>query len=290
MARELIVIGGATASGKTSLAIAVAERLSTEILSADSRQFYREMRIGNARPTQEELAVVPHHFIADRSLEQPLSAGRYAEEALPLLEVLFQQHQYVVLVGGSGLYLRAVCAGLDEFPQVSDEARTRVQRLLEMRGLPGLQEELFRLDPDYFAVVDQRNGRRLERALRISYTANRPYSSFLGQAPPRPFRCHHVQPKIERATLYARINERVDRMLEEGLEAEARALSPYRASPVLQTVGYQEWWPYFDGEYDHERAVELIKRNSRRYAKRQGTWFRDYSAVGGVEEVLALID
>lgn len=287
MAGELIVIGGATASGKTTLAIAVAQRLGTEILSADSRQFYREMHIGNARPTEQELARVPHHFIADRSLEQALSAGRYAEEALGVLDNLFSKHETVVLVGGSGLYVRALCEGLDEFPEVTEAARARVQRLLETRGLPGLQEELARLDPDYFATVDQQNGRRLERALRVCYTADQPYSSFLGKRGERPFTCRYVQPRMTREVLYDRINRRVELMLDDGLEAEARALYPHRNLPVLQTVGYQEWWPYFKGEYDRERVVELIQRNSRRYAKRQGTWFRDYIPVSGAGQVVS---
>ncbi len=286
MGGELIVVGGPTASGKTRLAIEVARHYTTEILSADSRQFYREMRIGNARPTEEELAAVPHHFLADRSLADPLSAGRFAEEGLRRLDTLFQVHDTVVLVGGSGLYLRALCEGLDEFPEVSPAARARVQRLLESRGLPGLQEAVALHDPDYYAVVDQQNGRRLERALRICYTAGVPYSSFLGQTTERPFRCRYVQPATERDVLYDRINRRVERMVEGGLEEEARALIGYRELPVLQTVGYQEWWPYFTGEYDRDRAVALIQRNSRRYAKRQITWFRDYVQVRGWKEVI----
>ena len=289
MGGRLIVIGGPTASGKTRLAIDVARHFQTEILSADSRQFYREMRIGNARPAPEELAAVPHHFVADRSLHAPLSAGRFAEAALAVLNDLFERHGTVVLVGGSGLYLRALCAGLDEFPEVTDEARARVQRLLETRGLRGLQEEVALHDPDYFSVVDRQNGRRLERALRVTYSAGVPYSNYLGQTRPRPFISHYFQPAIDRPSLYARIDARVEVMLGEGLEAEARTLEQHKAASVLQTVGYQEWWPCFAGEYDHDRAVELIKRNSRRYAKRQLTWFRDYTPVTGTADIVERI-
>ena len=280
------MVGGPTASGKTALAIALARHLDTDIVSADSRQFYREMHIGNARPTDDELASVPHHFIADRSLADPLSAGTFADEALRLLGGLFPQRQTVVVVGGSGLYLRALCTGLDDFPDITPEAFARVEELQRREGLPGLQDLVARLDPEYFARVDRQNGRRLERPLRVSLSAGRPYSSFLGRAAERPFDCVYLQPAMERPVLYDRINRRVDAMLAAGLEAEARGLRGYAHLPVLQTVGYQEWWPYFAGEYDRARAVELIKRNSRRYAKRQATWFRDYAPVGDISAAL----
>lgn len=272
--KQLIVIGGPTASGKTGLAIAVARHFGTEIISGDSRQFYREMRIGNARPDESELAAAPHHFIADRSLHDPLTAGRFAEQALARLDVIFQRSDYAVLVGGSGLYLRALCEGLDEFPAVTEAARTQVQRTVEERGVDGLQQELARLDPDYFGIVDTKNPRRLERALQVCYSSGQPYSSFLGNRPTRPFTPVYFRCEWPRPELYDRINRRVDYMLEEGLEAEAKSLHPFRRLPTLQTVGYREWWPYFDGEYDRDRAIEFVKQNSRRYAKRQETWFR----------------
>ena len=284
--KQLIVIGGPTASGKTELAIGVARQLGTEIISADSRQFYTEMRIGNARPTQEELAAVPHHFIADRSLEEPLSAGRYAEEAIIRLDELFRVKDQVVAVGGSGLYLRALCEGLDEFPQVSEFARTAVDELEREGGLAALQTALAKLDPDYYERVDRQNGRRLQRALRICLTEGRPYSSYLGKRPGRHFTSRYFALRPARESLYTRIEARVDRMLAQGLEEEARGLTPHQATPVLQTVGYQEWWPYFAGAYDRERAIALIKRNSRRYAKRQLTWFREYQTVESVETVI----
>ncbi|MEM9929217.1 MAG: tRNA (adenosine(37)-N6)-dimethylallyltransferase MiaA [Bacteroidota bacterium] len=288
--RQLIVIGGPTASGKTALSIQVAQHFGTEIISGDSRQFYREMRIGNARPTPEELAAVPHHFVADRGVERALTAGRFAAEALERLEELFTRHQYVVLVGGSGLYLRALCEGLDAFPEVTAQARAQVQQLVKEQGLSGLQLELSRLDPDYFAKVDQQNSRRLERALQVCYSSDQPYSSFLGKRAPRPFQSHYFRTHPPREQLYERINLRVDLMLAEGLEEEARSLHPYRHLPILQTVGYQEWWPHFAGAYSRERAIELVKQNSRRYAKRQVTWFgrgEQYAAVNGVAGVVA---
>ena len=286
----LVVIGGPTAAGKTRLAIEVARHFQTDILSADSRQFYREMRIGNARPDEHELAAAPHHFIADRSLHEPLSAGRYAEEALGVLEELFRTRTVVVLVGGSGLYIRALCEGLDEFPPVTNDAAARVKALHKAEGLAGLQRELQRLDPAYYATVDRQNPRRLERALRVTYSASRPYSSFLGQKQPRSFRCLYFRPELDRAKLYKRINDRVDVMLARGLEDEARALWPERGRPILETVGYQEWWPFFAGEYSQERAVELIKRNSRRYAKRQLTWFREYVPADSASRLIHLVD
>ena len=286
----LIVVGGPTAAGKTRLAIELARMLGTEIISADSRQFYTEMRIGNARPQPAELAAVRHHFVSDRSLSDPLNAGGFAAEALERIRELHVRHRTVVMVGGSGLYIRAVTEGLDTFPPVSREAAQRVAELTTAEGLPGLQREVVRLDPDYYERVDRQNARRLERALRVCYSAGRPYSSFLGQQSARPFRTLKLRPAIDRKELYRRIDERVDHMLAQGLEAEARTLIPLRDLPVLQTVGYQEWWPYFDGDYDKDRAVELIKRNSRRYAKRQLTWFRDYPEVGDATAALRLLD
>lgn len=289
---SLIVIGGPTASGKTALAIAVARHFGTEIISGDSRQFYREMRIGNARPEPEELAAAPHHFIADRSVTEPLTAGQFAVEALAVLQDVFTRNEVAVLVGGSGLYLRALCEGLDEFPEVTEAARTQVQSITEKQGLRGLQTELERLDPDYYATVDTQNSRRLERALMVCLTDGKPYSSYLGKRPPRPFTSHYFRPTMERAKLYDRIDRRVDLMVAAGLEEEARVLLPHRSLPALQTVGYQEWWPYFSGEYSKERAVELVKRNSRRYAKRQLTWFGrggQYRPVSGPEELLSLL-
>ncbi|WP_262713684.1 tRNA (adenosine(37)-N6)-dimethylallyltransferase MiaA [Neolewinella aurantiaca] len=287
-----MVLGGPTASGKTSLAIQLAQHYDTEVISGDSRQFYEEMEIGNARPDKEELSAAKHHFVADRSIANPLSAGGFEREGLECLNSIFARNDYAVLTGGSGLYLRALCEGLDKFPDVSEAARTQVQELVEQEGLSGLQAELERLDPEYYAKVDRQNARRLERALQVCYSANRPYSSYLGKRSKRDFRCVYLRLHPERPLLYERINQRVDLMLEAGLEKEARELFRFRHLPVLQTVGYQEWWPYFEGTYDRDRAVELIKQNSRRYAKRQVTWFGRgdvYRAVAGLEEAVGVV-
>ena len=285
----LIVVGGPTAAGKTRLAIELARALDTEIVSADSRQFYTEMRIGNARPAADELAAVRHHFVADRSLAEPLNAGGYGEAALTRLQGIHARHRTAVLVGGSGLYIRAVTEGLDAFPPVTAAAADRVAQLSASLGLAGLQAEVRRLDPDYYARVDRQNPRRLERALRVCYSTGQPYSGYLGRPSPRPFRTVVLRPAIDRAELYRRIEERVDGMLAQGLEGEAGDLISLRDLPVLQTVGYQEWWPYFDGAYDRDRAIELIKRNSRRYAKRQLTWFREYPEVADAAAALRLL-
>ncbi|MBB4077669.1 tRNA dimethylallyltransferase [Lewinella aquimaris] len=288
--KRVIVIGGPTASGKTSLAIEVARHFGTEIISADSRQFYREMRIGTARPSPEELAAVSHHFVADRSVTEPLSAGRFAEEGLHRLREIFTSHDLAVVVGGSGLFIRALCEGLDEFPEVTQEARRRVEEIEAREGLSGLQRALREADPAYFGEVDQQNGRRLQRALRVCFTEGLPYSSYLNKVTPRSFQSHYYALAPERAYLYQRIEKRVDHMLANGLEEEARSLLAYQQLPALQTVGYQEWWPYFREEYPRDRAIELIKRNSRRYAKRQVTYFRDFRAVEDFTEIAAQME
>ncbi len=250
------------------------------------------MEVGNARPTAEERAAAKHHFVADRSIHEPLTAGGFEREGLACLQTIFKQHDHAVLAGGSGLYLRALCEGLDVFPDVTDAARTQVQELVEAQGLSGLQAELERLDPAHFAVVDQQNPRRLERALQVCYSSGVAYSSFLGKRAPRAFRCVYLRTHPERPLLYDRINRRVDLMLEHGLEAEARALFPDCNLPVLQTVGYQEWWPFLNGNCTRDRAVERIKQNSRRYAKRQVTWFGRggiYQAVDSLEAAVAAV-
>ncbi|NJC24950.1 tRNA (adenosine(37)-N6)-dimethylallyltransferase MiaA [Neolewinella antarctica] len=271
---KLTVVGGPTASGKTTLAIKLAKQYGTEIISADSRQFYTEMKIGNARPTEEELAAVPHHFVADRSILDPLTAGSFAREALQLYHDRFTGAEHLIVVGGSGLYLRALCEGLDEFPDVTDAARSRVQCLWEEKGIAGWQQLLAELDPTTYATVDRANPRRLQRMLEVSLSEGQPYSSYLGKRPARPFDVAYLTTDLPRELLYDRINRRVAQMVAAGLEAEAQSLTVHQDLPALQTVGYREWWPYFRGEYNRARVIELIKQHSRRYAKRQGTWFR----------------
>ena len=275
MPPTLLVLSGPTASGKTSLAIRLAQHFQTVIVSADSRQFFREMNIGTAKPTAEELAQAPHYFIDSHSITEGYSVGQYEREALELLQKLYQEHEIVILTGGSGLYINALCQGMDQFPEVPEAVRQSVEDDLEKRGIGYLQEELRTADPPYYAAVDLNNPHRLIRALSVCRSSGQPYSSFRkAGAAERFFRPIHLQLHWPRAELYDRINRRVDLMLEAGLEEEARSLYPQKHLTALQTVGYQELFDYFDGNISREKAIELIKRNSRRYAKRQLTWFR----------------
>lgn len=275
--KHLIVLGGATATGKTAVAVRLAQALGTEVLSADSRQFYREMTIGTAKPSQEELGGVPHHFLDFRSVSEPYSVGDFERDALQVLEQIFQKKNLAILVGGSGLYLRAVYAGLDEFPSISSETKARVLAGEETGGLAWLQAQVAECDPVYFARVDRLNPARLRRALEVCFESGRPYSDFLTREKPRRnFETHLILLELPREELYARINARVDRMVAAGLEAEARALLPYRELPALHTVGYEEWFGFFDGTCTREETIEKIKQHSRNYAKRQATWFRKH--------------
>jgi tRNA dimethylallyltransferase len=273
--KYLIVIGGPTASGKTALAIRLAKHFGTEILSADSRQFYREMGIGTAKPTEQELAEAPHHFINSLSIHEPYNVGDYEREAMACLERLFEKRDVAILSGGSGLFVKALCEGLDEFPDVPAPLREAVEALFLEKGLAALQEELRTLDPEYFETVDLQNPHRLIRAVSVCRAAGRPYSSFRsGRKAQRFFRPIFIELSWDRTTLYERIHERVAQMVQGGLLEEARALFPYRHLSALQTVGYQELFRYFEGASDWETALEDIRRNSRRYAKRQLTWTR----------------
>lgn len=271
----LIVVGGPTASGKTAMAIRLAQHFGTEILSADSRQFFREMNIGTAKASAQELQAVPHHFINSLSIEQDYSVGDYERDALALLAKLYQTHQVVILAGGSSLYIKALCEGLDEFPEVPAEVRDAVENLYQQAGIEALQAELAQVDPLYFEQVDRANPQRLIRAISVYRASGQPFSSFRTQAAePRFFTPIYIWLDTPREVLYERINQRVDLMLAAGLETEARNLYPQRQLNALQTVGYQEFFDCFDGTISHAAAIELIKRNSRRYAKRQGTWMR----------------
>lgn len=273
--KHLIVIGGPTASGKTAFAIRVAQRLGTEILSCDSRQFYREMSIGTAKPSAEELAAVPHHFINSISIEAAYSVGDYERDALALLEKLFEKHDAVVLTGGSGLYQKALCEGLDDFPEVPQEVRQRVEQWYQFSGIEGLQQKLKACDPDYYAKVDLQNSRRLMRALGVYEASGLPFSSFHhAQKTERNFTPFYLFLSPTRELLYERINQRVVQMVADGLVEEARSLYPQRHLLALQTVGYQELFEYFDGKTSLEEAIEQIKQHTRNYAKRQLTWAR----------------
>lgn len=274
---QLIVVGGATATGKTALSIQLAQYFDTEILSADSRQFYREMSIGTAKPSPTELAAVPHHFINTLSIHEAYSVGDFERDALSLLQRLFEKRDKVILTGGSGLFIHALCEGLDAFPEVTPEHKATVAAGEAAGGLVWLQRQVALADPVYFQKVDTQNPARLRRALEVYLASGQPYSSFLAQAkPPRPFTCTYILLEWPREMLYARIDKRVESMIAAGLEAEARALWPYQHLPALHTVGYEEWFAHFEGKYTQSEAIEKIKQHSRNYAKRQATWFRKH--------------
>lgn len=293
----LIAVTGPTAIGKTDLAIVLAKHYNTAVLSADSRQFYREMTIGTAVPNVAELREVPHHFIQHRSIFEPYSVGDYERDALARLKTLFEDKNIVVLAGGSGLYLDAVSKGLDDFPPVSRQIRAELKLKLEHEGIESLQEQLKTLDPLHYNRIDLANPHRLMRALEICLGTGRPYSGFLAQGNrQRPFQTIAIGLSADRETLYSRINLRVDKMIEDGLLEEAKQLYGYRNLNALQTVGYKELFCYFDGDYSLEEAVSEIKKNTRRFAKRQLTWFRKnedihwVSHLAPVPEALEIID
>ena len=274
--KTLLVIAGPTAVGKTALCIHVAKALKTDVVSADSRQLYRELTLGTAKPTPDEMDGVRHHFIDSHSILEPVNAGRYEQECLALLNTLFQTHDAVILSGGTGLYINAVCFGLDDMPPVDPALREHLLVRLRAEGLERLQNELRQLDPVYAQTADLQNPIRVTRALEVCLSMKQPYSSFRRRQPvERPFRSVLVALERPRDELYARIDARMDIMLAAGLVDEVRSLLPYRHLVPLQTVGYQEIFPYLDGLYDYDEMVRLLKRNSRRYAKRQLTWFRN---------------
>ena len=273
--KALLLIVGPTGVGKTELALRVAERYGCPIVSCDSRQIFREIPIGTAAPTADEQRRVKHYFIGERSIEETYNAGQYERDALELLDVLFAKHDVVVMTGGSMLYADAVCKGLDDLPSVPSSVRADVQREYESKGLAWLQSEVQRLDPIYWDEVDRQNPARLAHCVELCRVTGKPYSALRSHtAKERPFRIVKIGLNRPRAQLYARIDERVEQMMAAGLLEEAKAVYPKRALNSLQTVGYKELFAYLDGQYDLERAVELIQQNSRHYAKRQLTWFR----------------
>lgn len=273
--KYLIIIGGPTASGKTKVAIDIAKHFDTVVLSADSRQFYREMNIGTAKPNAAELEAVTHHFINSLSIHDDYSVGDFEKDATRLLSDVFTKKDVAVLVGGSGLFIKAVCESLDEFPDVPAAINQQLAVEFAEGGLTFLQNELKEKDPDYYQEVDLNNHHRLLRALSVCRASGQPFSSFRSKNKvQRPFTPIYILLDWDRAQLYERINLRVDEMMEMGQLAEAKTLFPLRHLNALQTVGYQELFDHFEGKISLEEAVNLIKQNSRRYAKRQMTWFR----------------
>ena len=273
--KTLIVIAGPTASGKTAYSIELAKAMNTVILSADSRQFYKEMSIGTAAPTKEELSQVRHYFVHHISIEDKYDVADYERDVLQLLDELFKTHDAVVMTGGSGLFIDAVCNGIDAMPDIEPEIRQKVERLLQEGGLKALQDEVQHLDPKYFAIVDQQNPRRLQRALEVCYQTGKTFTSFRsGNAVKRDFEIKKYALLWERQALIERIDKRVDLMMEQGLLEEAKTLYPKRHLNALNTVGYKELFAYFDGDCTLAEAVELIKIHTRQYAKRQMTWLR----------------
>ncbi|MGI9532853.1 tRNA (adenosine(37)-N6)-dimethylallyltransferase MiaA [Lutimonas sp.] len=273
--KHLITLIGPTAIGKTALSIVLANHFKTDILSCDSRQFYKEMSIGTAVPSKTELKAAPHHFIQNRSIQEDYSVGAFEKDAIHLLNELFQQKENLILTGGSGLYVDAVIKGLDDFPTIDKAIRETLKTRLELEGIVPLQQQLQEVDPFSFDRIDINNRQRLIRALEISIGSGKPYSYYLGiHAKKRNFKSIKIGLTAEREIVYDRINRRVDLMMEHGLLSEAENLYAFRELNALQTVGYKELFTYFDGDVSLDFAIEEIKKNTRRFAKRQGTWFR----------------
>ena len=293
MSKTLIIIAGPTAAGKTALAIQIAKHFKTEIISADSRQFYREMNIGTAKPSKEELEVIPHHLIDSHSIVDSFSVGDFEKEVINLLEKLFKSLDKVVLVGGSGLFINAICNGFDELPVASEETRNKLNQLLVEKGIEHLQEKLKKADPQYYAEVDINNPQRLIRALEVFESTGYPFSTYRTKTPKkRNFNIIKLGINPTREKLYEQINLRVNQMVERGLFEEVKGLVEYRQLNTLNTVGYSELFEYIDGKLSKEEAIDKIKQNTRRFAKRQLTWFKKSEDMNWFEanELNAILD
>lgn len=294
--KKLISIIGTTGIGKTKLAIELAKHFGTEIISCDSRQFFREMKIGTATPSAEELEEVPHHFIGNLSVQDYYSIGQFEKDAIQKMDNLFTHHDVVILVGGSMMYEKAVIEGLNELPEANEENQQKLEKIFREEGIEALQKILENLDPEYFNIVDRDNPRRLFRAIDIIWQTGKTYTENISeQVKKRDFEVIRIGIEAPRETIYERINLRVDKMLEQGLAEEVKSLLPYRNLISLRTVGYTELFRYFDGEWTLDFAVEEIKKNSRRFAKRQLTWYRKETDIhwvnfeNSVQESLSLL-
>ena len=273
--KTLIVITGPTAVGKTALCLDIARHFRIPIINADSRQIYRDLKIGTAAPTEEQLRQVRHYFVGTLALDDYYSASMYEEQVMQLLNELFATSDYALLAGGSMMYIDAVCNGIDDIPTVDEETRSFMKRRLAEEGLESLCEELRRLDPEHFEIVDRKNPRRVVHALEICHITGRTYTSYRkNELKERPFRIVKIGLNRQRELLYERINQRVDKMMADGLLDEARRLLPYRSQNALNTVGYKEMFNYIDGIWTLDEAVERLKGNTRRYARKQLTWLK----------------
>ncbi|MBN2636276.1 MAG: tRNA (adenosine(37)-N6)-dimethylallyltransferase MiaA [Prolixibacteraceae bacterium] len=292
----LLIVTGPTGIGKTKIGIELANHFKTEIVSADSRQIFRELSIGTAVPSKKELNSARHHFIHTHSVTENYNASKYETEAINLLEKLFQNNDIVLMVGGSMLYIDAVCNGIDIMPDVDPEIRNELKNRYEQEGLESLRLQLKKLDPDYYNQVDLKNQNRIIHALEICIMTGKPYSSFRSnRKKSRPFSVIKIGLDCNRAQLHARINTRVDKMIEAGLEKEAKKVYHLKQLTSLNTVGYREFFDYFDGLISKEKAIELIKRNSRRYARKQLTWYRNDSEMNwfqpdDIEKIINFIE
>ncbi len=296
MKKNLIVIAGPTAVGKTALSIDLAKHFQCPVISADSRQFYKEMIIGTAKPTTEEMQNVPHYFINNISIHDSYNVGQYERDAIDCIEKLFQEHTNLILVGGSGLYINAILNGVDEFEEIPNHIREQLIKDYEEKGLLYLQEELKQKDELYYSQVDLNNPQRIVRALEVCIHTQKPYSSFRKkEKKERSFEAYHILINTDRETLYDRINKRVDLMMEAGLIEEVKSLYPYKHLNALNTVGYKELFEVIEGKSSLKEAVNVIKQNTRRYAKRQLTWFNhqgDFESFDpeDVEKLKAYLD
>ncbi|MBN2610322.1 MAG: tRNA (adenosine(37)-N6)-dimethylallyltransferase MiaA [Bacteroidales bacterium] len=278
--RFLIIIAGPTAVGKTNVAIEIAKQLHAEIISCDSRQMYKEMRIGTAIPSDEELSEVKHHFIHNKSIHNYYNASMFENEVNELLNNLFQKHNCVIMTGGTGLYIDAVCKGIDDLPEIDPEIRQKLAYRFNSEGIESLRQELKIRDPEYYKTVDLRNAKRILKALEVCIMTGRPYSALLTKPQKeRPYHTLMIGLELDRNELYARINKRVETMIHSGLVEEAKKLYPYRHLNALNTVGYKEIFEYLDGKITLHEATDLIQRNTRKYARRQITWFRKYKEM-----------
>ena len=274
MPKKLTIVLGPTAVGKTDYAVSLAESLGTEIVNCDSRQIFKEMSIGVARPDEETLRRVKHHFIACRSVTEPYTAGMFELDSLALLEELFKKYDTVVMAGGSGFYIDALCKGLDDFPPADEQLREQLTRRVKEEGVESLRMDLKKLDPESYEAIDIANWQRVVRALEVTIATGRKFSDFkTSTAKQRPFEIEKIGLRRDRQALYERIDRRVDEMMKQGLLEEAKSLLPFRNLAALNTVGYKELFGYFDDSYPLDEAVRLIKRNTRHYAKRQMTWW-----------------